>query len=158
MNLDAFTLEKEYIRDTQIRLILQPVIKELINRCTHKNNIETRLAQILSILQDHSPLKAGYAGGNVLNLLCQLKTNLDRYDFSNLNVWQAYLHGMRLHHVNFANSDLDKSVFTKTFSCIFSVAFSPNGKLLVTGDSNGEVHLWDVPSGTLLWIRKEHMN
>ncbi len=106
---------KEYIRDTLIRLILQPVIKELINKFKHKNSTETRLAQILSILQDHSPLKARYAGGNVLNLLCQLKTNLDRYDFSNLNVWQAYLQGMRLHHVNFANSDLDKSVFTKTF-------------------------------------------
>ena len=69
---------KEYIRDTQIRLILQPVIKELINKFKSKNSTETRLAQILSILQDHSPLKARYAGGNVLNLLCQLKTNLDK--------------------------------------------------------------------------------
>jgi WD40 repeat protein len=148
---------KDYIRDTQIRLILQPVIKRLLNIFKDKNTIENQLIQILSMLQDHSALKPGYAGGNILNLLCQLKTDLDRYDFSNLNVWQADLQGMRLHHTNFTNSDLDKSIFTKTFGCIFSVAFSPDGKLLATGNSNG-VHLWQVPSGTLLLTRKEHIN
>jgi WD40 repeat protein len=32
-------------------------------------------------------------------------------------------------------------------STVSSVAFSPNGKLLATGDQNGSTYLWDVATG-----------
>ena len=93
---------KDYIRNTQIRFVLQPVINKLSTIFLNKNAIEIRPNQILSTLQKQFPLKTGYA-----------RTYLDGYDFSNLNIRQAYLQGQTLRHVNFANSDLDKSVFTK---------------------------------------------
>lgn len=125
---------KDYVRETQVRLILKPVIDGLLTIFSSKRHIEARLTQILSILREKSPREPGYAGGNILNLLCQMETDLSGYDFSYLTVWQAHLQCADLHQVNFTHANLAKSVFAEVLSSTLSVAFSPNGKLLVTGD------------------------
>jgi WD40 repeat protein len=147
---------KDYIRNTQINLILKPIIHRLKATLGSDKTIEDRLVKILSHLQIESPLKPGYVSGNILNLLVQLKQHLQNYDFSDLTIWQAYLQGINLHRVNFTNSNLEKSVFSDTFGSILSVAFSPDGKLLVTGDANGEVRLWRVMDGEQLLTYGEH--
>ena len=97
-----------------------------------------------SRLQERSLLPSGYAGGNILNLLCQLETDLSNYNFSDLNIWQAYLQGVSLHHVNFAHSNLAKSVFTNSFSNIMSLGFSSGDRILSAVDNNGEIYRWQV--------------
>jgi WD40 repeat protein len=135
---------KDYVRDAQIRLILKPVTDKLIAVFENQRNVERQLRLILSTLQERSPLQPGYTSGNILNLLCQLQTDLSSYDFSNLNVWQAYLQGVNLHQVNLAHADLAKSVFSKSFGSILSVGFSPDGQFLSAVDTTGETHLWQV--------------
>jgi WD40 repeat protein len=147
---------KDYIRDTQVRLIANPLIDRLQTVFKGKISIEERLNQILSILREKSPREPGYAGGNVLNLLCQLKTDLSGYDFSSLRVWQAHLQRIKLHRVNFAYSDLTKSVFADTFGSIHSVAFSPDGNLLATGSVDGEIRVWQVADGKQLLAYQGH--
>ncbi|MBP5971308.1 hypothetical protein HW132_00800 [Brasilonema sp. CT11] len=147
---------KDYIRNTQVNLILKPVRDRLMAIFRVTKNIENKLNQILLQLQEQSLPEPGYAGGNVLNMLCQLQANLSGYDFSNLSVWQVYLQGVNLHHVNFANADLAKSVFSQTLVSISSVAFSSDGKLLATGDADGETHLWQVEDGKLLFTCVGH--
>jgi hypothetical protein len=147
---------EDYIRDSQICFTLKPIIDKLLAIFITKNRIEIQLNKIIFNLQQDSQIKPGYAGGNVLNLLCQLQTNLSHYDFSNLTVWQAYLSKVNLHHVNFQNADLAKSIFTETLSGVLSVAFSPDGKLLATGDTDGETRLWQVADGKQLFTFKEH--
>ncbi len=140
---------KDYIRETQIRLILKPIVDRLVTTSS-KENLEDRFRQILAELRGKSPQETGYVGGNVLNLLCQLSSDLSGWDFSHLTVWQAYLGRVNLHQVNFAQANLAKSAFTETFSQILSVAFSPDGKLLATGDVNHEIHVWQVADGKQL--------
>lgn len=41
-------------------------------------------------------------------------------------------------------ADLAKSVFAQQLAQVLSVAFSPDGHLLATGDANGEIRLWQV--------------
>ncbi|MEH2240214.1 NB-ARC domain-containing protein [Nostoc sp.] len=147
---------KDYVKDTQIRLIIKPVGDGLLNILRSKKNIENQLTQILARLREESPLEPGYTAGNILNLLCYLETNLNGYDFSYLTVWQADLRNINLHNVNFAYADLAKSVFVETLGGIHSVAFSPNGKLLATGDTNGEIRLYKVADGKQLLIVKGH--
>ena len=147
---------KDYIRNTQINLILKPIIERLKVTLGSDKAIEDRLIKILSTIQTESPLKPGYASGNILNFLVQLKTHLQGYDFSNLTIWQAYFQGINLHWVNFTNSNLERSVFSDTFGSILSVAFSPDGTLLATGDANGEVRLWRVMDGEQLLTFGEH--
>jgi WD40 repeat protein len=163
-NLDLFRRHalikaqaKDYVRDTQIILILQPVINELLTTFRSKRGIENHLAKILATLREESPLEPGYTGGNILNLFCQMKTELSDRDFSYLTVWQADLRGINLHNVNFSHTDLAKSVFTRTFGSISSVAFSPDGKYLATSDTNGEICLWrGFADGEQLLSCKEH--
>ncbi|MBN4005082.1 NB-ARC domain-containing protein [Nostoc sp. LPT] len=141
---------KDYIRNTQITLIIKPIIDRLSTIFRYARNIEHHLYQILLSLRQ-IPQTAGYAGGNLLNILCQLQIDFSGYDFSNLTIWQAYLQSVNLHRVNFTNADLAKSVFSETLISVSSVAFSPNGKLLATGDADGKTYLWQVDDGKLLF-------
>ncbi|QMS90383.1 hypothetical protein HUN01_23385 [Nostoc edaphicum CCNP1411] len=147
---------KEYVKDTQIRLIIKPVIDGLLTAFRSKKTLENHLAQILATLREISPLEQSYTAGNILNLLCHLETDLGGYDFSYLTIWQADLQNVKLHNANFAHAHLAKSVFVETFGGIFSVAFSPNGKLLATGDTNGEIRLYEVANSQQLLTCKGH--
>lgn len=149
---------QDYLREAQIRLILQPIIDKLINELGGKRNLENHLHQILSTLQEQFPLRPGYAGANILNILCQIQTDLRNYDFSSLTIRQAYLRGVYLPNVNFASANLERSVFSLSFVNVLSVAFSPDSSLLATGDTNGEIRIWKVSNGQLLFTCQGHTN
>jgi WD40 repeat protein/DNA replication protein DnaC len=157
---NSYTLLKaqarDYCRKAQINFILQPVIDRLSTIYRNKTSLENWLIQILLLLRGGSKLELGYAGGNILNLLCHLQTDLSGYDFSHLTIWQAYLQSVNLHNVNFAHSDLAKSIFAETFGGIWSVTFSPDAKLVATGNADGEIHLWQVAEGRQLFTFKGH--
>ncbi len=152
---------KDYIQASQVRVILKPIADRLHTTSGHKQAIEQKLRKTLCRLREEFSTSPGYGGGNIINLLCQLKTNLTGYDFSELAVWQADLRNVNLHSVNFAYSNLAQSVFAETLGSILSVTFSPDSKFLATGDTNGEVCLWQVEDGKKLstytghtsWVR-----
>ncbi|AUB42683.1 WD40 repeat [Nostoc flagelliforme CCNUN1] len=147
---------KDYVKDTQIRLVIKPVIDGLLNVLRSKRNIEILLTQILAKQREDSPLESGYTVGNIFNLLCHLETDLSNYDFSYLTLWQADMRSMNLHNANFAHAELDKCVFAETLGGIHSVTFSPDGKLLATGDSYGELRLYQVVDGKQLLVCTGH--
>lgn len=135
---------KSFIRESQIRIILQPIAERLRESLKSTRNVEQKIRQLLLKLQTELSQSPGYAAGNLLNLLRQLQVDLTGYDFSNLAVWQAYLQGATLHRVNFANADLTKSVFTEMLGNIWAVALSPDGKLLAASDTLNKIHLWQI--------------
>lgn len=81
---------KDYVREMQKRLIVQPIIEWLLTELGSQREIEQRLREML---QQHrqASLQPGYVASNLLNLLVQLQAHLPRYDFSELAVWQADL-------------------------------------------------------------------
>ncbi len=129
---------KDYIREAQICLIIKPLAERLLNLLGSNKKIENKLTEIISTLQEKFTHQPGYISGNILNLLCYLQTDLSNYDFSNLTLWQAYLKGENLQQLKLVNAALDRAVFTDILATIFSVAFSPDGKIIATGDANGE--------------------
>ncbi|NJR62118.1 MAG: NACHT domain-containing protein [Cyanobacteria bacterium CRU_2_1] len=140
---------KDYIRQTQICLILQPILNCL-------DNPEEQLATLLQVLRNQSQWSSGYSAGNLLNLLCHSDFDISNYDFSHLTIRQAYLKSRHLHHINFANAHFTNAVLTYNFGSILAVAFSSDGKLLATGDSNQNINLWHVADGRSLAIYQGH--
>ncbi|HBB30440.1 MAG TPA: hypothetical protein DDZ80_22525 [Cyanobacteria bacterium UBA8803] len=157
---------KDYIRQTQIRLILQPVIDRLLLSLGSYNKIQQQLKAIISQLRAEAPLQPGYVGGNILNLLVQMQIDLSGYDFSYLTICQAYLQDANLYDVNFAHCHFSQSVFTQSFGGVLAIAFSPDGQLFATGNANCEIHLWRVSDRQRLltlqghsgWVRKVAFN
>jgi WD40 repeat protein len=145
---------KDYIRQSQIRLILEPLVAKLLGRLGSKQMVSKALFQTVEDLRKRElrpegELKStfGYGGGNIINLLCHLGFDLTGTDFSYLAIRQAYLSEVKLHRVNFAQTAVIKSVFAEVIGGVLSVAFSANGKLLAIGDTKGDIHLWQVSDG-----------
>lgn len=147
---------KDYVRESQIRLILQPIADYLINLIDLQNPrpwIEQFLHQLRnSVSVPHSPIPPpphsptpkflGYAAGNLINLLCQLKINLSHTNFSQLPIRQAYLKGHHLNHTDFSQCHFSGSVFTDVFGPVFCLAVSPKERLVAIGDGYGAIRLW----------------
>ena len=146
---------KDYIRDSQIRVIVKPVIEQLLAVFRVPRAIEHHLTQLLIKLQESAEL--GYGGGNLLNLFRQLETDLTGYDFSQLPIRQADLRDIDLHHVNFAQAEFINCSFAASIlGGITSVAFSSDGQLFATSDTNGDVQLWNAAQGQQLGVFTGH--
>jgi len=145
---------KEYIRDIQVRLILRSIVAKLLARLS-QSNIESKLLGILTDIRVRSPIAPAYIGGNMINLLSCLKGELDGLDLSHLTIQQAYFQGVSMRDVNLAYSNLSRSVFTEAFGSVFSLAISPNGKVLAVGATN-EIRLWQIKDSKQLMSFRGH--
>jgi WD40 repeat protein len=137
---------KDYIRESQVRLILTPLVQRLL-ASLGVDSIELKCQSILALLRKDATQQLGYAAGNVLNMLLMQGYNLRGYDFAHLTIRQAYLRGQKLPEVIFAHAHFIHSVFTDIFSSVLTIAFSPDGEFLAIGTTNGEVKLWNVSEG-----------
>jgi WD40 repeat protein len=142
---------KDDVREAQARLILEPIKERLLDLFKGRSDVEEELKKILSMLrkESESSCQPGYAAGNILNLLCQLKSDLKNFDFSGLTIRQANLQNINLQGVKFINCKFVDSNFTKNFGGVLSVAFSSDGQFLATGDINGEIIVWQVKNSEL---------
>lgn len=144
---------KEYVRASQRRLIVQPIVTRL-EATLGKHGLVQQINAILAAL--HAQTRAGqaasqgYAAGNLLNLLRYLGVDLRGYDFSGLAVHQAYLQGSSLPDVNFANADLAHSVFTHSFGEILAIQFDTMQRMLVAGSVEGRLYVWSIVDGQVL--------
>jgi len=146
---------KEYVRQSQVRLIVQPLTERLVTKFGAVQTVAI-LQAMLAHLQQQALPPPGYAAGNLLNLLLQLGTDLRGYDCSGLAVWQAYLREATLYDVNFSKADLTGSNFTKPFNFIWSVAYSPDGQTIAGGSLEGTVFLWQTGDGQAIQIYQGH--
>jgi WD40 repeat protein len=147
---------KDYIRDSQIRVILQPLIDRLLTQLGSPKQLEHKLDRLLTHLRTQAVHQPNYGAGNLLNLFRQLETNLTGYDFSGLSIRQAYLQDVNLHQVNFTQAEFVHCAFASTFGGVTCVAFSPDGQQLATSDTNGSIQIWSLRDGKQLALCTGH--
>ncbi len=141
---------KDYIRNTQIQLILEPITKNI-------TDVETKLVAVLK-RRDPNIQQKGYAIGNILNLLLHCcEYSLNNLDLSGLTIWQAYLRGVNLQGVDFRGADLHRSRFTEAFGTVLCVASNREGTMLAMGDTKSKIRLRD-PEGRQLLTLEGHEN
>jgi len=133
---------KEYVRESQERILLQPLAEQMVNGMG-VSGAAAMLRQRLRHLQA-TPGAPGYAAANILHLLLYWQVDLSGYDFTNLAIWQADLRRVRLPQVNFAGADLQRTVFTEPLETARALCFSPDGQWLAIGAGDGQIGLWRV--------------
>jgi len=141
---------KDYVRETQLRLIMQPAIEWLLASYPNVSAVEERARFLLSQQQHPSSSRTGYAAGNLINLLIQLQVDLRGSDFSGLVVQQADLRQVNLARVNFKHADLTQSIFSECLNSAMSIDLSPDGQIVAVGDSTGMIYLWQIATTQLL--------
>ena len=67
---------KDYVRDAQHRLILQPIVEKLQVQLSNGEGVKACFDQALSCLRDRPRQLLGYAAGNLINLFNQLGVTL----------------------------------------------------------------------------------
>jgi WD40 repeat protein len=153
--------QDEYIQESQIRFILYPIL----NKFNQAKSLKLKLSNLLELLRRQSNLEFIYAIGNILNLALFAGEDLGDFDFSNFPVREAYLKDFSLHGTNFKNAQFENVVFSQAFGAAFSLAFSPESKLLAIGGISlhykGLLSLFNVESqqidkvfeGRNSWVR-----
>lgn len=77
---------KDYIQDTQIRLILRPIANRLQTHFKSTLALEQQIQDILEVLGRSAIPLSGYGGRNLMNLCINLSLDLTNYEFSHLNL------------------------------------------------------------------------
>ncbi|HEY9661422.1 MAG TPA: NB-ARC domain-containing protein, partial [Allocoleopsis sp.] len=149
------TTVKEYVRESQARLILQLVANNFCQKFSSLAAQEQQILRILMQLRRTETQQSGYGAGNLINLCNCLQLDLTSYDFSGLTVRYAYLQTVNLHRVNFTYTNFDRSVFTQTFGAVYTVDISSDGSMFAIGEANSQIRLYNFMDGQPLLVLKQ---
>lgn len=134
----------EYIRASQIRLIVQPIAHQLRETFSHPNRLQQHLQTILQHIREAPNTYPDYRAGNLINLCIALAIDLADFDCSNLVIRQVNFQGANFSQLNLSHATLHHCHFTQAFGGIASVAYSSDNQLLAAGDTEGTVRLWQM--------------
>lgn len=140
---------RDYVRESQLRLILVPIGEQLVERLS-LSGLQAQIKSLLDKLRHSAVPEPHYAGGNLLNLLLCLNIDVTGYDFSGLSIWQANLQQAMLVDVNFRGANFANTLFVGTFGGLAALALHPDSKFLASvagGDSS--IRLWRLSDGQL---------
>jgi WD40 repeat protein/transcriptional regulator with XRE-family HTH domain len=134
---------KEYVRETQERLFVVPLLTRLQSTLRGHAEVEARLLWLLDQLRGRNQTSQGYGPANLVALLRMLRGDLHGLDFSRLALRGVSLQGVEMQDTTLAEATLQDSVFTETFDAIPAVAISPNGQYWAATSRRGEARLWE---------------
>ena len=147
---------KDYVRDSQIRLIVQPLLMMLASDLGGEGSIVRVLKQTICQFAAGSFASGSYGAGNCLNLLNQLGADLTGLDLTGLSIRQADLRDVSLAQVNLTQTNLATSLFAESIGGIYKIAISPDNLLVATAGSDGQISIWQISTGKNLLSIKAH--
>ncbi len=160
---------REYVRQTQERLLVRPLLAELESECWERANgtgqelgpvptasVEERLLSLLNDLRKLDDIAQGYGPTNLIALLRIRRGHLGGLDLSRLSIRSAYLQSIEMQDTSLAGAQIHNTTFTETLDAILGVAISPRGTWWAAGSRRGEVRVWDGESQTLHHLFQAH--
>ena len=134
---------KDYVRQIQVRLLIQPLLERLWAALGSQDRIEEQLLTLLTRLRNEDINGQGYGPTNVISLLKALRGHLRGLDLSRLSIRGAYLQEIEMQDATLVEATLQETVFTDAFDPVHSIAVSSDGRYWAAGsNSSGRVYVW----------------
>src|SRR4029078_158793 len=115
---------REYVRQTQVRLIVVPLLLRLRSAFPEGIDLENHLLALLQRLRARADYAQGYGPANVLALLYAHRGHLRGLDLSHLVLRRAYLQDVEMQDTTLSGAILQDCVWMSTFGAIWAVAIS----------------------------------
>jgi WD40 repeat protein len=147
---------REYLRQTQERLLVAPILTHLQRAELGQTEVEVQLLLLLDQIRAWSDNAQGYAPANIIALLRLLRGHLRKLNLSQLSVRGAYLQGIEMQDTSLAGVLLRDTVFTEVLNAPWSVAISSSGEYWAAGSMQGEIHIWHKGIQTLHQVWHAH--
>lgn len=133
------------VRLAQQLLILKRILARLDAGRTSELSVKERLLGVIERLRGQG--STGFGVGNVLNLLCALGDPIKELDLGRLTIRNAFLRDTNLIRCNFTDATMSGCVYAASVGIVLSVAVSPDGAEIVSGDNKGKVQAWRLSDG-----------
>ncbi|HEX6478200.1 MAG TPA: LuxR C-terminal-related transcriptional regulator [Ktedonobacteraceae bacterium] len=142
---------KEYVRQTQQRLLVAPLLAQVRRVYSGRVAVEGQLLAQLEQLRAQADDVQGYGPGNMLALLRNQRGHLRGLDLSQLSIRGASLQGVEMQDTTLAEATLHDTTFTEALDATRAVAISRNGQYWAAGSWRGKVRVWQQ-GGKLLYL------
>ncbi|TMD72574.1 MAG: XRE family transcriptional regulator, partial [Chloroflexi bacterium] len=147
---------KEYVRQTQERLLLAPLLARLESVGHSRAEVEGQLRAGLDALRGRAQEAQGYGPANLVALLRLLRGELRGLDLSHLALRGVSLQGVELQDANLSGALLRECVFSETFDAIWGVTISRSGQYWAAASQRGEVRVWREEGQILHLVWQAH--
>jgi WD40 repeat protein/DNA-binding XRE family transcriptional regulator len=147
---------KDYVRQTQVRLLVHPLIARLRSELGADAQVEAHLLRLLAQFRTEDAAIQGYGPANVITLLTALRGHLRGLDLSRLALRGVYLQGVEMQDAMLSGARLQESVLTEAFDAIWAVAISQSGQYWAAAGRRGDVRLWRGAGETLHRVWPAH--
>ncbi len=135
-------LSQDYVRQTQQRLIVTPILAGLRSSYPLRTALEEQLLALLVQQRERADDAQGYGPANLLALLRALRGHLRGLDLSQLSLRGVYLQGVEMQDTTLSGATLHETVFTESFDPPWSVATSSRGHYWAMGSRRGGARVW----------------
>src|SRR3989442_1015691 len=119
---------KDYVRQTQVRLLVHPLLDRLRAELGANAQIEANLLRLLAQFRTEDAAIQGYGPANVITLLTALRGHLRDLDLSQLAIRGAYLQGVELQDATLSGALPQEWVLTEPFDARWAGAISQGGQ------------------------------
>ncbi len=155
---------KEYVRQTQERLLISPLLASLQSVYPIRADVvtggftpvEEQLLCLLDGLRKESDDAQGYGPTNLIALLRLKRGHLSGLDLSQLCIRGAYLQSIKMQDASLAGAQMRDAAFAEAVSATGAVAISPDGRLGAASGMQGKVRVWEERGQTLRLIWQAH--
>src|SRR5437868_9953628 len=125
---------KDYVRQTQVRLLVHPLVERLRSELGGDGLVEAHLLRLLEQFRSEDEATQGYGPANVISLLKALRGHLRGLDLSRLAIVGAYLQAVEMQDATLAGAMLHEVAWTCPLDATLTVVTRPAGRY-VAADS-----------------------
>jgi WD40 repeat protein len=143
---------KDYVRQTQERLLVAPLLARLQSTWQGHVEVEPRLRSLLEEVRSWAQDRQGYAPANLVTVLRLLRG----LDLSRLVLHGVYLQGVEMQDADLCGALLRDMVFTQALDAVWAVAINRTGQYWAAGSLQGKVRVWEKGGQTLRMVWQAH--